>query len=395
MNASLTSHSSVRSDGARQRGRTGTQISMIGWLIVVLVMALAVSYLTIQQYFPVENSTLHEYLALQNLAQPLKKEEELSSRHILYALSGNHSGFLAEFEVSLKSILLNLPTTQNSNTTIHIMADQPAHEALSKLIFDTAQLQDAITASPLTIATYNIQEHQDKWSHRIETRMAVAANMTKVSMYRHTIGTFYRLLCGDVLPPTVGEVLYLDVDAIVLANLEGLWQRHVVRSTNIYFQWGKARCAGYIILRPSKMEDVWRLYQKIPEKTIRRILNARPVPDDQHVFNAVHTVFPNVSATLPPEFDISARDGPWWRKPEVLLEHRPHGAAMMHFNGGGDSKEAYFDKRHEHKMLKEHIWGDLAKYYVNLPWPWARFMMYSLVAEGRGFKVNIQHEPKK
>lgn len=227
--------------------------------------------------------------------------------------------------------------------------------------------------------------------------MAVAANMTPVSLYLHTIGTFYRLLSGEVLPATVDNVLYLDVNVIVLANLEGMWQRYVVRDDNIYFQWGVERCAGFMMLRPHKMEEVWKLYQQVPEAILRRVLRRRPVPDDQTVFRAVRAAFPRVVARLPPEYDISAADGPWKGKQgsegsAVLLQHRPNGAGMMHFNGGGSSQEAYFNRNKEHELLKEPIWGDLAKYYVNLPWPWARFILSNSVVAGRAFKVRIQHK---
>ena len=56
--------------------------------------------------------------------------------HVTFGLSGNHSGFLAEFEVALKSVLLNAPLELSLH--IHILADEDAFASL-KEIFITVQ----------------------------------------------------------------------------------------------------------------------------------------------------------------------------------------------------------------------------------------------------------------
>ena len=58
--------------------------------------------------------------------------------HILYCLSGNASGFLSEFSVSLKSVLLNAPL--DSNMTVHIISDRDAHEGIGPILFNATKL---------------------------------------------------------------------------------------------------------------------------------------------------------------------------------------------------------------------------------------------------------------
>ncbi len=55
--------------------------------------------------------------------------------NVVFGLSGNDSGFLAEFEVALKSKLLNAPL--QSKLAIHIMADSSAYVALGLIFIRT------------------------------------------------------------------------------------------------------------------------------------------------------------------------------------------------------------------------------------------------------------------
>jgi hypothetical protein len=317
--------------------------------------------------------------------------ETRTTRHVLLALSGNHSGFLNEFEVTLKSILLHSPSDP---LTIHIMADGPAYDALDDILYAKANLTNWKTRRPLKIATYNLQSRQEEWLRRIESRTAVAAKLSKFSLFRHTIGAYYRLFAGDVLPPDVDTVVYIDTDTVILASLDDIWQRQLVNETNItkkLYYWGEQRCSAFMILRPHEMERVWDLYSQVPVETLQQVLSPRPVVDDQFLLQVVHRTFPEVVGKLSPEWDISAQDGPWkYGKPHLLLPHRPK-AGMLHFNGGGESKDAYFKTNKYYS--KDRLWG-LAKYYVELPWTWAQFVVESQVKEGQGYPVVVDYRKK-
>jgi hypothetical protein len=313
------------------------------------------------------------------------------------ALSGNHSGFLGEFEVAIKSILLHAPV--DDPLTIHIIADAPAYNALPDIILSKANLRHWTTRTPLKITIYNAQSRQEEWLSRIESRMALAANLTQYSLYRHTVGAYFRLFAGEVLPLTVETVVYLDTDTVVLSSLDGIWKHHLldetmsVSTTSGYYHrylyyWGKEQCSAFMILRPHQMERVWELFGLVPVESLQKLLRSRPVADDQLVLQAVQREFSEVVGALREEWDISAQDGPWKFNPHVLLQHRPQ-AGMLHFNGGGKSKQAYFES---HKFFlnggPNNLWG-LAKYYVDLPWSWAQFIVESQAIDGHGYAVEV------
>jgi hypothetical protein len=76
-------------------------------------------------------------------------------------------------------------------------------------------------------------------------------------------------------------------------------------------------------------------------------------------------------------------------KKKLLLPNRPQGAGMLHFNGGGTSKDAYFNS-HAH-FKGDPIWG-LARYYVDLPLTWARVQIKSQLKEGQeGYQIKVTH----
>ena len=72
-----------------------------------------------------------------------------SGIHLLYGLAGNLTGFLDEFEVSLKSVLLNSPL--DYNLTIHLIVDEVAHAAASHRILHQAQLEGSVWRNAITI----------------------------------------------------------------------------------------------------------------------------------------------------------------------------------------------------------------------------------------------------
>jgi hypothetical protein len=150
-------------------------------------------------------------------------------RHVLLSLSGNHSGFLGEFEVALKSILLHAPV--DNPLTIHIIADAPAYNALPDIIVSKADLRHWTTRTLLKITVYNVESRQEEWRRRIESRMALANNLIKGSLFRHTVGAYFRLFAGEVLPSTVETVVYIDTDTVLLSSLDGIWKHHLLNET--------------------------------------------------------------------------------------------------------------------------------------------------------------------
>jgi hypothetical protein len=213
------------------------------------------------------------------------------SVHVLYGLSGNAPGLLREFEVSLKSVLLNAPI--HSNLTIHITADQNAYDVIytvfknafyfANISYDDIIYNDSYnetandfennttteetssyyymanssesvtnetnetniltlsswrTLNSIAIRTYNVESYIDQWYEYIEIQ---ANHSAQHSTEIHTIGTYFRLFAHDILDPyTVPYVIYIDTYVVVMAKLDHLWQYTYQQPTNdeIMFQWG-------------------------------------------------------------------------------------------------------------------------------------------------------------
>ena len=64
----------------------------------------------------VSNSTVEDA----SYAKTNHQHCRLSTIHLAFGLSGNHPGFLSEFEVALKSVLLHAPLDRNMH--VHIVA---------------------------------------------------------------------------------------------------------------------------------------------------------------------------------------------------------------------------------------------------------------------------------
>jgi hypothetical protein len=303
--------------------------------------------------------------------------------HVLFAMSGNHPGFLSEFEVALKSVLMNAPL--QSRLGIHVMADQQAYDALEE-IFDRTEVRTWRARVPITIHTYNVEPKLKEWQARIHKGMHQYGIGTTTG--GHTIGTFFRLFANDIVPDDVKHALYMDTDAILMANIEEVW-RHL--NPDSLFHWGASMCAGFVLLSLDKLDLIWDLVEMLDLKAISRAI--RQNPNDQLIFRALNVTYPQNVTILPSEWDVSLADGAWRYKKghfkKTIVQKRPE-MGMMHFNGARASKDAYFET---HGFLTdknlEKTWG-IAHYWVRVPWTWARFMAKSQI-DGEGYMLDVDH----
>jgi len=303
----------------------------------------------------------------------------LSPIHVMFGLSGNHSGFLSEFEVALKSVLLNAPLERN--LSVHILADQDAYNSLHE-IFNRTKLSSWVTRNPVEIYAYNVSPELPSLQRKITELFRKAMNRpdfrhqeaTKI----HTIGTFFRLFAHHFVPPTVKHLLYIDTDVVIMANLEELWQQ-VERAPDALFHWGAGMCAGFVVMNAPRLEDIWTLAQNASMEGT----------NDQFVFQAVNVTYPQKVNILSEGWDMSVTHR--WQVGRI--ERRRYDEAypnvgMLHINGGRESKEAYFK---ENEFLEDFsdTWG-IAKYYATIPWPWARYQALSLARpNSRGHLIKI------
>jgi len=333
--------------------------------------------------------------------------------HVLFALSGNHTGFLQEFEVALKSLLLNAPIDQDDSSEqdgsgggmiIHVMADGKAFGSLEIVFLVQTQLNTWRTRTPITIRTYNVQSHVARWRRRIiqlYRDTGLSDMVLEIGAY-HTIGTWFRLFADDVLPQSVASVLYLDTDAVILANLQqfvrqvggpGMVGSAQIDNTSdpVLFYIGKQECAGFVVINVKELKTTWEAASKIDLQRASERLNQDA--NDQLVLKAILDRFPSMVGRLPNEWDMNVANAFPVIRLNNVVQKRPE-LGVMHFNGGSNSKKAYFL---EHRFLldhsADHTWG-LAKYYVQMPWHWARFVALSRIRTGHaGYAVKVEHNP--
>lgn len=305
--------------------------------------------------------------------------------NVLYGLSGNHAGFLEEFSVSLKSVLLNAPLDTDIN--IYIMADEDAYQALPKL-FQKCQLETWETRHQVTIHTMNVKPWLETWQNRmVEFYRAKYDRNYSVwqSNRKHTVGAFFRLFANDVLPEGVENVVYIDSDVVVLANLQEIWNQI---DPNVVFQWGVTQCSGFMLLCVPKLPTVWELAAQSPFAQISK--EQRLGANDQVIFVAVNQSFPSSVGVLPPAWDVSVANE-MWRYRHRLLTQRPQ-VGMLHFNGGGFHKQSAFVS---HPFLSgpdvhQDTWG-MANYYAHLSWTWARYWAASHIQPAqKGYPIKIE-----
>ncbi|GFH56758.1 hypothetical protein CTEN210_13234 [Chaetoceros tenuissimus] len=97
--------------------------------------------LVVETCGPVYEDTLESLSKIKDLA--IQKVDTSSSTkisatpdfNIVFGLSGNHSGFLAEFKVALKSVFINAPIDHGMN--IHVIGDEEAYNSLAQIFNET------------------------------------------------------------------------------------------------------------------------------------------------------------------------------------------------------------------------------------------------------------------
>lgn len=326
--------------------------------------------------------------------------------NVLFCLSGNHTGFLAEFVVALKSVLLNAPIDTGMN--IHVIGDQEARAALPNILNET-QVLTWHTRQPIQIHTYditNLVKTIRNWKY------SICRNHNKIlTDEAHTIGTFFRLFAADVIDVNMLEskhVVYMDTDVITMSNLGALLPRTQSNYQHISFQWGESMCAGFMIINLesqihdreilSNMTNFHDLMQDNHTFTKKQIATVPILKHDQYevtdqsMYELLNATHPEKVSFLSHEWDISLTDV--WRIAKRLVQERPNGVGQLHFNGGGRSKNSWFENS---SYLQEEVYNSsfgLANHFVNLPWTWAKYMVESKVTNGYpSFAVELIEHP--
>jgi len=375
------------------------------WLFIALffvtICALNIRFLSLTQLVPGSDSKYFASSAVQSTSTSTVSSSTPKSKnnvvHVLFGLSGNHPGFLAEFEVALKSVLMNMPLQRELN--VHVMADGKAFAALPE-IFSRTGVETWKSTKQVVIHTYNVSSYVPTWKKQIAATLNFSTMAAATGS--HTVGTFFRLFAHHVLPASVDQVLYIDTDVVIMSNLDALWWDIQLTNENnnsknnkttthgdALFHWS-GTCADFVVLNMKRMDEIWELASRSPLQNISNETGQNP--DDQLIFLAVNHSFPEEVALLPSAWSFTVTE--LWRPKfhhEKLVAAKPD-IGMLHFNGGGSSKEPYF-KAHTFLRDFNDTWGN-AMYYATMPWPWARYTVLSLIPDGQtGYPLQIVSHP--
>ena len=320
--------------------------------------------------------------------------------HIALALSGREPGLFEEFEVALKSVLLNAPFERS--LFVHVFADGNAYEELEGVLNRT-EVTSWETRNQVEIHTYDVHHHiKSLEAQMLETFQPNFPNFTvAVGVAWHTIGTWLRLYAHKFVEHDFENLLYIDTDCVIMANLDGVADLIEKRSSAL-IHWGESMTAGFMALNVRRMEEMWTIAREASVKEIAT--RFKQDINDQLVFMAINVTHPSEVNVLPIEWDmhVAAR----WPSRYQPYEKKTPNVGMLHFNGGSASKNAYFKpgvnggKTWMDKF--EGTWGN-ARYYANIPWSWARFIaMGSRRRRSSGFQLKmvahpspIKREPKE
>merc|ERR1740124_1095864 len=123
--------------------------------MVLLVFTTAIIMSCVFILYEFKMTSMLEVVTSDGASHAISSSTPLSPIHVAFGLSGNHSGFLSEFEVSLKSVLLHTPLERN--LSVHILADQDAYNSLPD-IFNRTELSLWVTRNPVEIHAYDVTQ---------------------------------------------------------------------------------------------------------------------------------------------------------------------------------------------------------------------------------------------
>ena len=303
----------------------------------------------------------------------------LPTTHVGFGLSGNVTGFLSEFEVALKSVLLHAPLERDMH--VHIIADQDAYQSL-RGIFNHTGLSTWVTRNSIEVHAYDITPALPKLEHLIFDTFAKGYNsdLSNAGM-DHTIGAYFRLFANSVIPATVKHLMYLDTDVVIMANLEELW-RQVEMNPDALFHWGRGMCSGFVVFNVPRMSEIWTLAGASPLKSMEETYECDP--NDQLLLISVNVTHPGEVAILADGWDMTLTEK-WLHSDEQFVYKFPK-VGMLHLNGGRD--DAYWIN-HPFLINYPDSWGN-ANYSVSMPWKWAQYQASSMIrpsSKGKMIKI--------
>ena len=335
-------------------------------------------------------------------------EPHMRTLHVIQCLSGSATGFIDEWEVNLKSVLMNAPL--DAHMHIHTIADERAAAAVNKKL-EIAQLTSTTWRNKLSITVTNVESQIETWVQLLE----LVLKPEKGTWFdkRIGIGGYFRLLAHDVILNYTSTVdnddlrmaVYMDSDVVVIAGLNHLISAldNVVAERGQdkngdpnYPLWTWKENSGFVAMDLVNFERFWSL-----AKSLKREIKEDPYKkkSDQFIMGKIQQNYTNEVGLMPDNWSVHIGHG-YRQYPQSLFDKNKVDAGILHFTGNINNYfsgqgiinnycRTYGGKGCRQSDLSpggdmdrmDRTWGR-ADHYVKLTWDWVKYQGLSKVRLG-------------
>lgn len=252
----------------------------------------------------------------------------------------DQTGFMDEWEVHLKSLLIHSPMEYNLH--IHIICNGIALSSIKRRI-ENNNLTTFYFRNKVTLTCYVVDRYESKWEEYIYTKTNHAPLDSAKKVY--TIGSYYRVLADQVLPDHLVNVIYCDTDVVFNSNLNPLYPLLDPITHNEWCQMGRTFCSGFMIINLKVFPSYfWTAIDKLAAKNINfagvhdQYLLRLVRENSDHHDNANTTTTGSSIGILPDEWNIHYSD-----HIHDLGKVAEKEAAYLHFNGIRNQQRGFWE----------------------------------------------------
>lgn len=374
----------------------------------------------------------YNYSSSNRLRKRTQKQKQ-RTLHVIQCLSGNATDFINEWEINLKSVLMNAPI--DSNLHVHVIADDKAYEAVNERL-GLSELPSSRWRNAVTITVNNVESKVQEWHSKLKNILSggsVSGNAQTTKGPKPLwfdmkigMGGYFRLFAYKVILKytdnqndlDLHSALYMDTDVVVMTNLNDFQRSMDKIHTDYRRNKNEAETqqingsslkyplitwrdnSGFMALDLLNFDRFWNGLE-----SLSFLKNSTRKTSDQSLITIYERTYSRDIATLPDEWFIHVGHG-YRRAPQKLFDHNRK-AGFLHFTGyvsnifspPGLIQFCQRGKGCNQDDLEpggdvdkfERTWGR-ADHYAKLTWTWVRYQGgESRIADGEeGYEAHIK-----
>lgn len=339
---------------------------------------------------------------------PETPSEEASSRDTIHIVAGihldgtrNQTGFMDEWEVQFKSLVIHAPTDHQLH--VHVIVNQAALQSIQGRVPKFSGIR---SRNSIRLTCYPVDGYEAEWNELLHN----STNKTPFDKTKkiYTIGAYYRLVADRILPNDLVNVIYMDTDVVLNSNLNALYPYLDPKKHTQWIQIGSTYCSGFMIMNLKVFpKHFWGKMEELAKQNT----NFGGV-HDQYLLRLVReSTPPEKTGILPKEWNVHFSDH--HRDQNRIVDQE---IAYWHFNGIRDQRRGFWERNYdficrmdvsvvcprdssnETTLARFRQSWPVAEYYVQIPWLWIRYMAKSSIRtgeEGHLLAFDISLVPKK